>query len=123
MKKILLVEDEISYIKLLRDQLTSKGYEVIEATNGKDGLLLALKETPDLILLDIKMPGMDGITMLDLLRADPKGKSIKVIMLTNLEPDMKIINNAIEDHLTHYFVKSDTKFADLLEKIKEVLTN
>lgn len=123
MKKILLVEDELPYIQLLKDLLTSKGYEVIVATDGKAGLSRAISINPDLIILDIKMPVMDGVTMLDLLRKNPKGKSMKVIMLTNIEPSMKIINNTIEDHLTHYFVKSDTKFADLLGKIKEVLTN
>lgn len=121
MKKILIIEDEISYIKLLKDQLESKGYLVITTGNGKDGLEITQKEKPDLILLDIKMPVMDGATMLNLLRQTEFGKSVKVIMLTNLEPDTNIIDNAINNHLTYYYVKSDTKFIDLLNKIKEII--
>ena len=121
MKKILIVEDEISYIKLLKDQLSSKGYRVFVATNGKEGLTLAKKHSPDLILLDIKMPIMDGMTMLDLLRRTESGNVTKVIMLTNLETTGKIINNAIKDQLTFYFVKSDTKLTNLFKKIKELI--
>ena len=121
MKKILIVEDEIAYMKLLCDQLTVRGYEVIEAGNGKEGLTMAKKENPDLILLDIRMPVMDGMTMLDLLRQSKEGMSTKVIMLTNLEPNDKIIGGVIKGQPTYYFVKSDTRLNDLLEKIKEVL--
>lgn len=121
MKKILIVEDEFTYITLLRDQLIIAGYDVISAKNGKHGLDLALKEKPALIILDIKMPVMDGLTMLDLLRQNPLGKLMKVIMLTNLEPDINIINKVIKDYLAYYFIKSDIKLKDLLEKIKEVL--
>lgn len=121
MKKILIVEDELSYVRILNDQLTSKGYQVIEAHDGKTGLDLAIKENPDLILLDIKMPIMDGMTMLDRLRQEITGKKIKVIMLTNLEPSDKIIDNAIKDQLTYYFVKSDTKFVELIDKVKELI--
>jgi CheY-like chemotaxis protein len=121
MKKILIVEDEPSYIQLLSDQLSKKDYQVIKAGNGQDGLTAAIQENPDLILLDIKMPIMDGMTMLNLLRQEKSGKDIKVIMLTNLEPDIKIIGNIIRDQPTYYFVKSDVKFSDLLEKIEELI--
>lgn len=121
MKKILIVEDEPTYVDLLRDQLILRGYEIFTANNGADGLELTHTQNPDLILLDIKMPIMDGVTMLKLLRKQEYGKSTKVIMLTNLEPDGTIIDTAIDDHLTHYYVKSDTKFSDLLKEIKDIL--
>ena len=121
MKKILIVEDELSYVKLLKDQLSSKNYEVFIASNGKEGLALAKKHNPDLILLDIKMPIMDGMTMLDILRRTENGTVTKVIVLTNLEPTGKIIGNAIKDQLTFYFVKSDTKLTNLFKKIKELI--
>lgn len=121
MKKILIVDDEISYINLLTDQLGLKGYTVLTTDNGKAGLETAQKESPDLILLDIKMPIMDGTTMLNLLRQTDSGKSTKVIMLTNLEPDDNIISKVINDNLTYYIIKSDTKFIDLMDKIKEIL--
>ena len=121
MKKVLIVEDELAYVRLLHDQLTAKGYEVLEAKDGKEGLEIAKKEKPDMILLDIRMPVMDGMTMLSLLRQDESGKDAKVIMLTNLEPDDKILGGVVKDLPTYYFVKSDTKLEDLTEKIKELL--
>lgn len=120
-KKILIVEDELAYLNLLCNQLTAQGYKVIEAVNGKVGLAKAKKEKPDLILLDIRMPVMDGMTMLNLLRQEKTIKSTKVIMLTNLEPSDKILGAAIKDQPTYYFVKSDMQFSELLTKIKELL--
>ena len=120
MKKILVVEDEIAYLKLLNSQLTERGYEVIEAINGKIGLEKAKSENPDLILLDIRMPVMDGMAMLKELRKEEAGKKTKVIMLTNLEPDDKILAEVVADQPTYYFVKSNIQFNDLLEKIKEL---
>jgi DNA-binding response OmpR family regulator len=121
MKKILIVEDEIAYLQLLNAQLTEKGYKVIEAANGDKGLEKAESEDPDLILLDLRMPGMDGMTMLDKLRKKEKGKKMKVIILTNLEPDDKTLGGVVRDQPSYYFVKSDTQLIDLLEKIKELL--
>jgi CheY-like chemotaxis protein len=122
-KKILIVEDEIAYLKLLNSQLTSRGYTVIEAIDGQKGLEKAKSENPDLILLDIRMPVMDGMAMLALLRKDQERKKTKVIILTNLEPDDKIIGEVVADQPSYYFVKSDIQFDDLLEKIKDLLTD
>ena len=118
---ILVIEDEPSYRKLLKDQLIQYGYNVIEAQEGKKGLDIAEVEHPDLILLDIKMPVMDGIAMLDLLRKNSYGKTAKVIFLTNIEPDDKIIQKVLEDQPTYYLIKSDIKLVELIEKIKDVL--
>lgn len=123
MKKILVVEDEIAYSRLLHDQLTTVGYQVVLAEDGERGLSMVKSEKPDLVLLDIKLPKMDGMAMLDLLRKEPNGKTIKVIILTNLEPDDKIIREVTEDLPTYYCIKSDTKLDDLLEKIKSTLSD
>lgn len=122
MKKILIIEDELAYLKLLNSQLTEKGYTVIEAINGEKGLEKAKSENPDLILLDIRMPVMDGMAMLKSLRKEEAGKKTKVIILTNLEPDDKIIGDVVSDQPSYYFVKSDTQFNELLDKIQELLT-
>ena len=121
MNKILIIEDERAYLKLLSTQLAEKGYTIIEAKDGKEGLAKAKKESPDLILLDIIMPVMDGMVMLDLLRKQELGNKTKVIMLTNLEPDDKIIGKIMTGQPAYYFVKSDIQFNDLLEKIQELL--
>ena len=121
MNKILIIEDELAYATLLADQLTNRSYEVVTASDGEEGLAKARKEKPDLILLDIRMPKMDGLTMLSDLRHSEQTKLTKVIMLTNLEPDETIVRKVIDDHLAYYFVKSDTKLEDLFKKIEEIL--
>ena len=121
MQKILVVEDEMAYSKLLSSQLTKNGYQVIVAENGEQGLEKAKNEKPDLILLDIKMPVMDGLGMLNLLRKEEFGKKTKVIMLTNIDPDPKVIGEMVADRPVYYFVKSDINFKSLLDKISEVL--
>lgn len=121
MHKILIIEDEAAYLKLLSDQFTANGYEVVTAKDGEKGLEMALKTTPDLILLDIRLPKIDGMAMLDLLRKDDKGKKMKVIVLTNLEPDDKILSEVVDTAPIRYFVKSDISLKDLLGKVKVVL--
>ena len=121
MKKILVIEDEVAFLKLITSQLTKQGYSVIQATNGKMGLEKAKSEKPDLILLDIKMPIMDGLTMLSLLRQEESCKKTKVILLTNLEPDEDMTEKVINDQPLYFFIKSDIKLTDLFKKIKTIL--
>lgn len=121
MKKILIIEDDLAYSKLLNDQLTERSYKIFTAFDGVAGLSKAKKEKPDLILLDIRMPKMDGLTMLKALRKDSRGKKTKTIMLTNLEPDETIVHKVVDDQPAYYFVKSDTKLEDLIKKIDELL--
>ena len=120
-KKILVVEDELSYLKIFNSQLTEKGYEVVEAKNGKEGLELAKSFKPDLILLDIKMPVMDGLTMLDQLRQEVNGHDFQVILLTNIEPDEKIIDSVLRDKPACYLIKSDISLSELMAKVTEIL--
>ena len=120
MKKILIVEVELAYARLLRDKLVQK-YEVLEAPDGKKGLNLALQQQPDLILLDVRMPKMDGLDVLKNLRKDKRGKTAKVILLTNLEANDKIVMQVTKDLPTYYFVKSDVELDYVLEKIQDLL--
>lgn len=121
MKKVLVVEDEISYLQLLNEQLSKKGYLVIEAMDGEKGLKMAIEEKPNLILLDIRLPVMDGMTMLHELRKKKEGRNIKVIVLTNLEPDATLIQKSVTDKPIYYLVKSDTKLSDLMAKVDELI--
>ncbi len=120
-KKILIVEDEPSYSKLLHEELGSIGYKIIEANNGKEGLIAANAEFPDIIVLDIKMPVMNGMDMLAEIRKSEYGKSVKAIVLTNLEPNDEIIQKVVRDKPTYYLIKSDIQLNQLIEKIKEIL--
>ena len=82
MKVVLIVEDNDKNMKLARDVLQAKGYATIEAVTGEDGVRLARERNPDLVLMDIRLPGISGIEALAALRADPKTSSIPVVALT-----------------------------------------
>jgi two-component system, cell cycle response regulator DivK len=79
---VLIIEDNEKNRKLVRDVLQVKGYRTIETETAEEGLKLALEKSPALVLMDIQLPGMDGITALKQLRANPQTKSIPVIAIT-----------------------------------------
>lgn len=116
-KKILIVEDEIAYQNILRDKLTQEGYDVLVASDGGEGLVLALAEHPDLILLDIVMPKVGGLKMLELLRADTWGKQVHVFILTNIYAS-KEKSEGFNQNVAKYFIKSDIDLEDLLWSVK-----
>ena len=121
-KKILIVEDERSIRQAIVKKLNREGFQVIEEINGLEGLLLAQKNKPDLILLDIIMPEMDGVTMLKKLRQDKWGKGAEVIILTNLTEatkEVELFKQGVKD----YLIKSDWKISDLVKKIKNKLNS
>lgn len=117
---ILIVEDELALSKVLQDKLIQEGFSVTSKKNGQEGLETALEKHPDLILLDIIMPVMDGITMLKKLREDEWGKNAKVMMLTNLSDNEKVAE-AIEQGTYDYLVKSDWKLEDVVSEVKKRL--
>ena len=79
---ILIVEDNDKNMKLARDLLQYHGFETIEATNAEDGIVLARTRAPRLVLMDIQLPGMDGVSALVELRKDPKTASIPIVAMT-----------------------------------------
>jgi CheY-like chemotaxis protein len=81
-ERILIVEDNERNRKLVRDTLQLKGYETIEAETGEDGVRLAKELLPALVLMDIQLPGIDGITALGQLRADERTRAIPVVAVT-----------------------------------------
>ena len=81
-KSVLVVDDEQDIIDLVSGWLGSKGYNVVSASDGEEGLRIAKKDKPTVIILDIKMPGMDGFEVLDRLRKEPDTRFTPVIMLT-----------------------------------------
>jgi two-component system cell cycle response regulator DivK len=82
MKLILIVEDNDKNLKLVRDVLQVKGYATVEAGNAEDGIALARERHPDLVLMDIQLPGMSGIDAINVLRADPATAAIPVVAVT-----------------------------------------
>ena len=123
-KKILIIEDENSQRKALMEKFTREGFTVLEARDGEEGLRVALKEQPHIILLDIVMPKMDGMTMIKKLRQENDwGKSVPVILLTNLSSDDDKINKMItENEPAYYLVKSNYLLSEVVEKVKERLS-
>ena len=96
MSVILIVEDNERNLKLVRDVLQVKGYSTLEAVTGEDGVKLALEHKPDLVLMDIQLPGINGIEALGQLRANPVTAAIPVIAVTAsvMQNDRKMITEA-----------------------------
>jgi len=82
MSLILIVEDNEKNLKLVRDVLEMKGFKTLEAETGEEGIRLARERVPDLILMDIQLPGMNGIAALKVLRSEPATVSIPVVAIT-----------------------------------------
>ena len=116
-KKVLIIEDDLALLNTLRDTLTKENFEVLKAENGEQGLTVALREHPDLILLDIIMPVMDGLTMLRNLRGDAWGKDVKVILLSNLADMGKIKSEQEHSGVYAYITKSNINISDLVKMI------
>jgi len=120
-KTILIVEDELPMLKALSDKFSREGFGTLETKDGEEGLKVALEKKPDLIVLDIFMPVMDGKMMLEKLRADSWGKTVPVIILTNLNPDDKTLAELMKSGPSYYFIKSKWKLEELVEKVKKEL--
>lgn len=120
MKKILIIEDEESLLKVLDLKFKEEGFEVLRAVNGEEGLALATEHKPDIILLDIIMPKMDGITMLKKLRETPYGKSTNVIILTNLSDSASVVES-MKVGVYDYLVKTNWTLDAVVQRVKKVL--
>ena len=120
-KTILIIEDELPMLKALSDKFTLEGFEILEAKDGAEGLKIAISKKPDLIILDIFMPVMDGKVMFEKLRADEWGKTVPVVILTNLNPDDKTLDELMKNGPSYYFIKSKWKLEELVVKVKREL--
>lgn len=118
MKKVLIVEDEPIYYKLLIEKLGEDDFELLQADDGKIGLEMALKNHPDLIVLDIYMPIKNGIEFLKDLREDEWGKSAKVIVLTNIDFE-EAKAEAMKLGALKYIIKTDISLEDIANLIKQ----
>jgi len=120
MKKILFVEDEPALQKILGEASSKKGYQVIPALDGEIGLRLVKVKKPDLILLDLLLPKIDGFEVLKKVKEDPETREIPVIVLTNLE-GIEDVDKALERGATTYLVKENYNLEEVVEKIKKAL--
>lgn len=119
--KILLVEDDASLSQLYKIELELKGYQVVIAADGQEGLNLAAKEKPDLVLLDVMMPRLNGLEALKRLKDNPETKNIPVVVITNFGQE-EIIKGAFDAGAADLVLKYQITPAELADKIKAVIT-
>lgn len=120
MQKVLMVDDDAIFLKTIIEKFSDPRISIFTAKDGEEGLALALKEHPDLILLDLAMPKMDGLTMLGKLRDDEWGKNAQVLLLTNLM-DIERVSKALDKGAFEYLVKQDWTSEDIARRVKEKL--
>ncbi len=117
---ILIVDDESMVRALLRMMLVRAGFEVTEAEDGQDALHKIAEKKPDLILLDVMMPGMDGFAVCEHLRNDPQTSALPIIMLS-AKADLASINRGLQVGATEYLSKPVPR-DELLEHVSNVLS-
>ena len=119
-RRILLVEDDRFLRKAAETTLKQRGYTVIAAADGEEALRVARSAPPDLILLDVIMPKLNGFQVLDALKKDPTTAHIPVIILSNLGQD-RDVQQAMEAGATAYFIKADLSLQALVQRVGETL--
>lgn len=119
--KILIVDDDERLIQLYEAALSARGYRVITATDGEKALVLAEKEMPDLMILDIMMPSLHGLNVLDILKSTPGMEHTKYMILTALS-DEATREKAFSLGADEYVVKSESSMADIIQKVHEVVS-
>ena len=119
MAKILIVDDEATFIKLAQIRLESSGYEVITAKDGEEGLEKAKSEKPDLIMLDVVMPEMDGYQVCRLLKKDAQYNKIPIILFTGKAKDkFEIVGSKVGANVT---IRKPFDLSNVLAMIEKLL--
>lgn len=119
-RTVLIVEDEPSLSEALKDKFTREGFHTLVARNGEEGLKMAEEKIPSIILLDIVMPKMDGVTMFKKLKENQDTANIPVIFLTNLS-NAEQIAEELGDRNYQYLVKSDWDMKDVVGKVRATM--
>ena len=119
MSRVLIIEDNVRNLKLVRDSLQGNGYETLEASTAEAGIALALEQAPDLVLMDIQLPGMNGIDALKALRADSRTAAIPVVAVTAsvTSRDVERITAAGFDG----FIAKPIRYASFLAAVRAML--
>lgn len=119
-KTLLIVEDDPLMARMYQKIFTFEKYTVVTAANGEEGLEAARKNKPTLMLLDIMMPKMNGLQVLEKLKLDPETKGIPVVMLTNLAGE-KDAENALMKGAVKYIVKSEFEPKQIVNMVNEII--
>jgi len=119
-KKILVIEDDRFLRELICQKLLKEGYDVVEAIDGEKGTELAKSEKPDLILLDLILPGIDGFEVLARVKSDPDASRVPVIILSNLG-QKDDIEKGLKMGAVDYLIKAHFTPAEIVEKIRSII--
>jgi DNA-binding response OmpR family regulator len=119
--KILIVEDNVALSRVLSDSLAGEGYAVLVAENGKIGYEMALAEHPDLILLDMMLPEMDGVSVLKQLRKDEWGGGARVLILSNLMQGASLAEELKEYKILGFIEKVELTLDNISKTVSEAL--
>ncbi len=119
-KKIMVVEDDVFVMDIYHTKLEQEGFQVIEAANGLEAIKKLEEVIPDVMLLDILMPYMDGLEVLEKIKADDRFKNIPVVLLTNLSQKEEV-NKGLKLGANDYLIKSHFTPSEALDKIKNFL--
>lgn len=120
MAKILLVEDDVNLRDIYSARFAAEKYVVITASDGEEALATAVRERPDLIVLDVMMPKISGFDVLDILRSTPETKGTKVIMMTALSQQTDQARGEALG-VNKYLIKSQVSLEDVMNSVKELL--
>lgn len=121
MAKILLIEDDKTQADIYLTRILAEGYGAAWANDGELGLRMALENKPNVIVLDVRMPKMDGTSVLEELRKDQWGANVPVIILTNLDPTNELTDKIYKNRASYFLLKQATEPELLIEKIREIL--
>jgi DNA-binding response OmpR family regulator len=120
-QKVLIIEDDLSLLKIYTNKLKLNGFEVSMATTGDEGVRKSKVEHPNIILLDLILPGQDGFQVLQQLKNNPETSAIPVIIMSNLaQPSDK--QRAADLGAVEYLVKADISLVDMIAKVKQYIT-
>lgn len=119
-KHILIIEDEKDLAEMMKEVLTEAGFVVSMAGDGLEGFRSVSEKHPDLVLLDIHLPKMDGLTVLKKIRENVNGKDLPVIILSNVS-DISSVSDAMGGEVYDYLIKTDWELKDVVLKVKKTL--
>jgi DNA-binding response OmpR family regulator len=115
---VLIIDDEDSLRSILAQKFKDEGIASYTAADGREGVEVALLRKPDIILLDVMMPEMDGFDVLEELRKDEWGKDVSVILLTN-SSSVDTVAKAVATGMSEFLVKTEMKLEEVVEHVKE----
>ena len=118
--KVLIVEDDKFLRDLMNEKLLKEGFEVKQALDGEEALKFAMEDTPDIVLLDLVLPRIDGFGVLEKMKADPKLSGVPVLILSNLGQKEDVMR-ATTLGAADFLIKSNFTLGEVTEKVKEIL--